>query len=93
MRNRRRKIAFVLAASDHGTMIVNRFDERNGIGVGFQIHEDSSFDLALRRQYFGDGVMALDCGANRDAPKRSQWRRHISEIRLSALHKAPTWAF
>jgi FkbM family methyltransferase len=79
VRNPRRKIAFVLAASDHGTMIVNRFDYRmvdghGGIGVGFQILEGSSFDpqeidsalalLMLRRQYFGDGVMALDCGAN-----------------------------
>jgi FkbM family methyltransferase len=79
MRNPRRKIAFVLAASDHGTMIVNRFDyrmvdERRGFGVGFQILEGSSFDpqevdvalslLMLRRQYFGDGAVALDCGAN-----------------------------
>jgi len=79
VRNPRRKIAFVLAASDHGTMIVNRFDyrmvdERSGIGVGFQILEGGSFDpqevdmalslLRLRRKYFGDGVIALDCGAN-----------------------------
>jgi FkbM family methyltransferase len=79
MRNPRRKIAFVLAASDHGTMIVNRFDRRmvdaqRGIGVGFQILEGAAFDpqevdmalslLGLRRQYFGDGVAALDCGAN-----------------------------
>ena len=79
MRNPKRKIAFVLAASDHGTMIVNRFDyrmvdERSGIGVGFQILEGGSFDaqevdlamslLGLRRQYFGEGVLALDCGAN-----------------------------
>ncbi len=79
MRNPKRKIAFVLAASDHGTMIVNRLDyrmvdERSGIGVGFQILEAASFDaqevdvalslLALRRQYFGDGVVAVDCGAN-----------------------------
>jgi len=79
VRNPKRKIAFVLAASDHGTMIVNRFDyrmvdERSGIGVGFQILEGASFDpqevdtalllLNLRRQYFGDGVIAIDCGAN-----------------------------
>ena len=79
MRNPKRKIAFVLAASDHGTMIVNRLDyrmidERVGFGVGFQILEAASFDaqevdvalsmLALRRQYFGDGVVAVDCGAN-----------------------------
>jgi FkbM family methyltransferase len=79
MRNRKRKIAFVLAASDHGTMIVNRLDyrmvdESRGIGVGFQILEGASFDpqevdvalslLDLRRKYFGDGVVAVDCGAN-----------------------------
>jgi len=71
-------IAFVLAACDHGTMIVNRFDYRmvdqdRGFGVGFQILETASFDpaeidmalslLDLRRQYFGHGVVALDCGA------------------------------
>jgi len=79
MRNPKRKIAFVLAASEHGTMIVNRLDyhvidQRTGIGVGFQILEGGVFDpeevdmalmlLGLRRRYFGDGVIALDCGAN-----------------------------
>src|ERR1700719_2509896 len=79
MRNPKRKIAFVLAASDHGTMIVNRLDyrmidEHRGFGVGFQILEGASFDpqevdvalslLGLRRQYFGDGGVAVDCGAN-----------------------------
>ena len=74
-----RKIAFVLAASDHGTLIVNRFDyrmidETRGFGVGLDILNTSSFDpkgvdltlslLALRRQYFGDGVQVVDCGAN-----------------------------
>src|SRR5258705_7906681 len=79
MRNSSRKIAFVLASSDHGTVIVNRFDYRivdktKGYGVGFQILEKSAFDpeevdlalsmLGLRRKYFGDGVVAIDCGAN-----------------------------
>jgi FkbM family methyltransferase len=74
-----RKLAFVLASSNHGTMIVNRFDYRmldsqRGYGVGFQILETASFDpaevklvvdlLALRRTHYGDGVVALDCGAN-----------------------------
>ncbi len=60
-------------------MIVNRFDyrmidEKRGFGVGFQILEGAAFDpqevdmalslLDLRRQYFGDGVTALDCGAD-----------------------------
>ncbi|HEX4171271.1 MAG TPA: FkbM family methyltransferase [Acetobacteraceae bacterium] len=74
-----RKIAFVLAATDHGTLIVNRLDYRMvnanaGYGVGFTLLETSSYDaqeggiamrlLALRRQHFGDGVVAIDCGAN-----------------------------
>jgi hypothetical protein len=49
MRNPKRKTAFVLAASEHGTMIVNRLDyhivdQRIGIGVGFQILEGAMFD-------------------------------------------------
>ncbi|MGH6791065.1 MAG: FkbM family methyltransferase [Pseudolabrys sp.] len=79
MRNVNRKMAFVLASSNHGTMIVNRFDyhitgENTGHGVGHQIFEQSAYDplevelaitlLEFRRQFFGDGVMAIDCGAN-----------------------------
>ncbi|MBR0899189.1 FkbM family methyltransferase [Bradyrhizobium tropiciagri] len=60
-------------------MIVNRFDyqtvpDGGSFGVGFDLLETSSFsskevDLALsmlelRRRYFGDGVVAVDCGAN-----------------------------
>ncbi len=99
MRNPKRKIAFVLAASDHGTMIVNRLDyrmvdQRSGFGVGFQILEGATFDveevdtalnlLALRRSYFGDGVTALDCGANIGvhtvewAKRMSGWGRVIA---------------
>jgi FkbM family methyltransferase len=74
-----RKLAFVLASSDHGTMIVNRFDyhmvdQTRGFGVGLDILETAAFDrdgvdfaaglLTLRRQYYGDSVMAIDCGAN-----------------------------
>jgi hypothetical protein len=70
-----RKLPFVLAASDHGTMIVNRFDyqmidQERGFGVGLDILNTAAFDragvefagglLALRRQYFGDGVVATD---------------------------------
>jgi FkbM family methyltransferase len=79
MRNVGRKLAFVLAASNHGTMIVNRFHYRMtgpdmGYGVGHQILEAASYDpteveialqlLELRRRYHGDGVVALDVGAN-----------------------------
>ncbi len=74
-----RKIAFILASTDHGTLIVNRFDYRmvdatTGFGVGYSLLENSSFEaregsiamqlLTLRRQHFGDGVVAVDCGAN-----------------------------
>lgn len=79
MRNPARKIAFVIVASEHGTMIVNRFDYKmadktRGIGLGFQILERSAYDpgevdlvlqlLRLRQKYYGDGVVAIDCGAN-----------------------------
>jgi len=79
MRNVGRKLAFVLASTNHGTMIVNRLDYRmvgpdRGIGVGFQILETAAFDpvevemavqlIELRRRYHGDGVVAIDCGAN-----------------------------
>ena len=78
MRRVRRKLGFVLAASSHGPLIVDRFDyNRDGdrlFGVGGEILEWSAFDpqevdllLALlnyRRQHFGDGVTLLDCGAN-----------------------------
>ena len=74
-----RNLAFVLASSNHGTMIVNRNDYRmldaeHGYGVGFQILQTGSFDptevklvldlLALRRKHHGNGVVAIDCGAN-----------------------------
>jgi len=78
MRNVGRKLAFVLASSSHGTMIVNRFDRHvgpgGGFGVGLQILETGHFDptevelivqlLELRRRHHGDGVVAIDCGAN-----------------------------
>ena len=49
MRNVGRKLAFVLASSNHGTMIINRLDYRmsgpdRGIGVGHQLLEAAAFD-------------------------------------------------
>jgi FkbM family methyltransferase len=88
----KRKVAFVLASSDHGSMIVNRFDyrmldETRGYGVGFEILESSSFSphevdtalslLDLRRQYHGDGVVAIDCGANIGV-HTMEWARKMS---------------
>lgn len=86
-----RPIAFVLAASNHGSMIVNRNDYRmidaqQGYGVGFQILSHSCFDpdeirfaLALldcRRKFYGDGVVAVDGGANIGV-HTIEWSRHM----------------
>ena len=75
----KRPVPFVLVASNHGTMIVNRNDycmneQGYGWGVGYQIlntgshdHQEVDFILSLlerRRKSCGDGVVALDCGAN-----------------------------
>jgi FkbM family methyltransferase len=72
-------VAFILANSAHGALIVNRLDYNlafnNQIyGVGAQILSDGAYErseiefvkglLNLRRKHFGDGVVMLDCGAN-----------------------------
>ena len=91
MPNPPRKIAFVTAATDHGTMIVNRFDQHliseGGYGVGYQLLERSAYDpgevtmllalLDLRRQYYGDGVIAIDCGANIGV-HTIEWAKHMT---------------
>ena len=74
-----RSLAFILAPTDQGTLIVNRFDYRidevgEGIGIGFNLLNAGSYEateanivcnlLALRRRCHGDGVVAVDCGAN-----------------------------
>ena len=92
MPNPPRKIAFIMAATDHGTLIVNRFDqhfvERNSAyGVGFQLLNTTSYDagevdlllklLDLRREHYGDGVVAVDCGANIGV-HTVEWAKHMS---------------
>jgi FkbM family methyltransferase len=71
-------IAFILAATDAGPMIINRFDvyatEAGYFGVGASLLATGKFDqpdidglcglLHLRRKHHGDGVVALDIGAN-----------------------------
>jgi FkbM family methyltransferase len=71
-------VAFILAATDAGPMIVNRLDfcavEQGYFGVGASLLATGKFDpeevealtnlLKVRRQCHGDGVMALDIGAN-----------------------------
>jgi FkbM family methyltransferase len=78
MTNPERPLAFILASTDHGTMILNRFDEYAGsggsIGAGYQLLAHASYEpketalllhlLELRRKYHGDGIVAVDCGAN-----------------------------
>ncbi|MEQ5842341.1 FkbM family methyltransferase [Paraburkholderia acidicola] len=86
-----RPIAFILAASNHGTMIVNRNDynvKSSGdvYGVGQDILQTSSFSesevsfvlalLTKRRHYFGDGVFAIDGGANIGV-HTIEWGRHM----------------
>jgi FkbM family methyltransferase len=75
----KRPSPFILVSSSHGTLIVNRNDyctdgAGHSWGVGYHILETGSHDanevgliialLERRRKYFGDGVVALDCGAN-----------------------------
>lgn len=86
-----RPIAYVLAATNHGSMIVNRNDRadvQNGsYGVGYQLLAQSAFDpaevglalklLDLRRKHLGDGVIALDGGANVGV-HTLEWARHMS---------------
>ncbi|MDR2000874.1 MAG: FkbM family methyltransferase [Zoogloeaceae bacterium] len=75
----RRAISFILAATNHGTLIVNRNDYalengRPSYGVGLNLLETALFDaselefllalLRVQRQRLGDGVVFLDCGAN-----------------------------
>ena len=85
-----RPSAFVIAPSNHGTMIVNRNDYRqvgNGVyGVGAQILNNQSFDqkevnlvlglLSKRRQIYKKDVVALDCGANIGV-HTIEWARHM----------------
>jgi FkbM family methyltransferase len=71
--------AFILSSSDHGPLLVNRFDYNHNFngdfyGVGAQIMENRCYDprdvhnlknlLMCRREHHGDGVVALDGGAN-----------------------------
>ncbi|MES5481345.1 FkbM family methyltransferase [Bradyrhizobium sp. INPA03-11B] len=84
------KIPFVIAASTHGPLIVNRLDYHTAgghiFGVGIQILEHGTFDateieltkglLVLRRTYRGDGVVAIDCGANIGV-HTIEWSKHM----------------
>lgn len=87
-----RPIAFVLASTHQGTLLVNRHDyritEQGGYGLGYQLLGTSSFDqpevdlvlqlLTFRRQHHGDGVVALDCGANLGV-HTVEWAKHMHQ--------------
>ena len=92
MPNPSRKLAFIIASTDHGTFIVNRFDQmivggNQGFGVGFQLLENAHYEpeevnlllrvLDLRRQCHGDGVVAVDCGANVGVHS-IEWAKHMT---------------
>ena len=79
MQTKSRPAPFVLISTNHGTMIINRndyfmVDQHRAFGVGGQLMNFSCFDqqeidfaLALlesRCSDFGEGVIAIDCGAN-----------------------------
>ncbi|HMK88652.1 MAG TPA: FkbM family methyltransferase [Methylocystis sp.] len=92
-------IAFMLASTCHGALILNRFDyhrnpDGSAFGVGFEILRDGQYApheisvilqlLDLRRKYFGDGVTAVDCGANigvhsiEMAKRMAEWGRVVA---------------
>lgn len=85
-----RPVSWVLASTHHGCMLVNRQDYQlvgdGGYGVGYQILNSSAHDqpeidaalslLSLRHRHFGDGVVALDCGANIGV-HCIEWARHM----------------
>lgn len=78
-RNHVSPIPFVLMSTAAGPMIVNRLDQHavnaeSGFGVAWELLNHGSYAkdhgellqniLLTRRECFGDGVMAVDCGAH-----------------------------
>lgn len=100
MQNPARKLAFVLAATEQGSMIVNRLDfhqtpSGTPYGIGHQLLETGAYDpgeidlamriLDLRRHYSGDGVVAVDCGANIGIHSVSWGRRTTGWAKIYAI--------
>lgn len=83
-------VSFCLVSSDHGPIIVNRFDYSDGgaefYGVGSQILTNGGYEieeveflkslLDLSRESKGDGVVAIDCGANIGVHSL-EWSKHM----------------
>jgi FkbM family methyltransferase len=72
MRVVKRKLPFMLLSTEHGALIINRLDYQPGVSnqlFDSGMHEPFEVNsilelLELRRKYYGDGVFAIDCGAN-----------------------------
>jgi FkbM family methyltransferase len=92
MSNPARPVAFILASTDHGTLILNRFDQAlipgvTPFGAGHQLLTNARYDpqevalmlhvLELRRKYHGDGLFAVDCGANLGV-HTIEWARYMT---------------
>lgn len=86
------KIAFIVASTAHGTMIINRFDYNSdkfgnpSYGVGLSLLENGQFEeddiklfnniLSIQRKIKGDGVVAFDAGANIGV-YTIEWSKHM----------------
>ena len=73
-----RKIAFVLASTDHGTLIVNRFDYHmvdatSGFGVGYFLLENSSYEQ--QEGSISDAAAGTAAPAFRRRRRRGRLRR------------------
>ena len=72
MRKTKRKLPFMLLSTQHGALIMSRLDYQPGVGNQiFETGMHEPFEVAcmldlleLRRKHYGDGVFAIDCGAN-----------------------------
>lgn len=100
--NPKHPIAFVLASTAHGTLILNRNDE-HGVGairygVGIEILMNGAFCpdevelalklLELRRDIYGDGVVAIDCGANIGV-HAIDWGRRMTGLGAGCRDRSP----
>jgi FkbM family methyltransferase len=73
-RTPKRKLPFVLVSTQHGALIMSRLDFQPGDRNGNQLLEWGMYEphevscllelLEIRRRHYGDGVFAIDCGAN-----------------------------
>lgn len=85
-------ISFILASTAYGPLLINRHDynttsngAKYGVGIdlldtGTYAEQDVNvlkFVLGLRRQYYGDGVVALDGGANIGV-HTVEWAKHMT---------------